>query len=164
MTFEFDIARVPAWAWAFAGTGILWIIKAWADKRYEAFKTPQTRQQIEDDERSLTNRILHSDQFKEAADHQVNITMMSEKFYGSVEDVFTRSMKIAQNIDTRIAQGISANVGGKIDAISDTQRVLLKVVEEVRKMAEDMRVSQESIRVSQEALRDKVEQHIRAGD
>lgn len=65
MTFDIDFVKIPYWFWGCLGAGSLWVVKAWADKRYQARTEPQTRQQIDDDERSLTNRILHSEQFKE---------------------------------------------------------------------------------------------------
>lgn len=141
MIFEFDLAKVPAWVWPSAGLFFMWIVKAWADKRYQARTDPQTRQQIEDDERSLTNRILHSEQFKEAADHQVNITMMSEKHFCAVEGIFLSSMKISDGVRSKVRDEINSQVGEKITGMGDTQRVMLESLKDIKKSLDDLKLS-----------------------
>ena len=116
-------------------------MKAWADKRYQARTEPQTRQQIDDDERSLTNRILHSEQFKEAADHQVNITMMSEKHFCAVEGIFLSSMKISDGVRSKIRDEINSQVGEKITGMGDTQRVMLEGLKDIKKSLHDLKLS-----------------------
>ena len=141
MTFDIDFVKIPYWFWGCLGAGSLWVVKAWADKRYQARTEPQTRQQIDDDERSLTNRILHSEQFKEAADHQVNITMMSEKHFCAVEGIFLSSMKISDGVRSKIRDEINSQVGEKITGMGDTQRVMLESLKDIKKSLDDLKLS-----------------------
>lgn len=141
MTFDIDFIKIPYWVWGCFGAGSLWVVKAWADKRYQARTDPQTRQQIEDDERSLTNRILHSEQFKEAVDHQVNITMMSEKHFCVVEGIFLSSMKISDGVRSKVRDEINSQVGEKITGMGDTQRVMLESLKDIKKSLDDLKLS-----------------------
>lgn len=141
MTFDIDFIKIPYWVWGCFGAGSLWVVKAWADKRYQARTDPQTRQQIEDDERSLTNRILRSEQFKEAADHQVNITMMSEKHFCAVEGIFLSSMKISDGVRSKVRDEINSQVGEKITGMGDTQRVMLESLKDIKKSLDDLKLS-----------------------
>lgn len=141
MTFDIDFIKIPYWVWGCFGAGSLWVVKAWADKRYQARTDPQTRQQIEDDERSLTNRILHSEQFKEAVDHQVNITMMSEKYFCAAEGIFLSSMKISDGVRSKVRDEINSQVGEKITGMGDTQRVMLESLKDIKKSLDDLKLS-----------------------
>ena len=141
MTFDVDFIKIPYWVWGCFGAGSLWVVKAWADKRYQARTDPQTRQQIEDDERSLTNRILHSEQFKEAVDHQVNITMMSEKHFCAAEGIFLSSMKISDGVRSKVRDEINSQVGEKITGMGDTQRVMLESLKDIKKSLDDLKLS-----------------------
>lgn len=141
MTFDIDFIKIPYWVWGCFGAGSLWVVKAWADKRYQARTDPQTRQQIEDDERSLTNRILHSEQFKEAVDHQVNITMMSEKHFCAAEGIFLSSMKISDGVRSKVRDEINSQVGEKITGMGDTQRVMLESLKDIKKSLDDLKLS-----------------------
>lgn len=141
MTFDIDFIKIPYWVWGCFGAGSLWVVKAWADKRYQARTDPQTRQQIEDDERSLINRILHSEQFKEAADHQVNITMMSEKHFCAAEGIFLSSMKISDGVRSKVRDEINSQVGEKITGMGDTQRVMLESLKDIKKSLDDLKLS-----------------------
>lgn len=132
MIMELDLTKVPAWVWTALGAGALWIIKAWADKRYAKFKEPLTQEQIEQEETARTRRILQSKAFEEAADHQVNITMMSEKFFCAAENVFTHSMKVSDGIRLKVREEIATQVSDKITGMGDTQKIMLTAIEEMR--------------------------------
>ena len=132
MTFDINFQTIPWGAWVAAGAGVLWVVKAWADKSYSAFKAPLTQEQIEQEETARTRRILQSEAFREAADHQVNITMMSEKFFCATENVFLSSMKISDGVRLKVKEEIASQVSDKIAGMGDTQKVMLSAIEDLK--------------------------------
>lgn len=132
MTFEVEFSAIPWPAWVTAAGVFGWMIKAWADKRYAKFKEAPTQEQIEQEETARTRRILQSKAFEEAADHQVNITMMSEKFFCAAENVFTHSMKVSDGIRLKVREEIATQVSDKITGMGDTQKIMLTAIEEMR--------------------------------
>lgn len=157
MNFDIDLARVPAWAWAFAGTGLLWIVKAWADKRYAPFVAPLTPEQQDLADKMQARKILATKEFIEAADHQVNTTMMSDRFHQSVEGVVLSSARVQQMMETKAQKEVSAQVSEKIASMGDTQRIMLESLKDIKR-------SLDEAKVSMARLEERIDSHIRQED
>lgn len=141
MTFDINFQTIPWGAWAAAGLGALWVVKAWADKRYEPLAPKKPQAEIERDEIDLGRRILQSKAFVEAADHQVHTTMLSDRFHQSVEGVVLSSAKIISLIDAKAGERVAAQVGEKITGMGDTQRMMLESLKEIKKSIDDLKLS-----------------------
>lgn len=141
MTIDFSLASVPAWIWPSAVGVVGWAVKAWADKRYAPFVPPLTSEQQDLAEKMMARKILATKEFVEAADHQVNTTMMSDRFHNSVEGVVLSSAKVAQLIDSKAGEKVAAQVGEKIASMGDTQRMMLESLKDIKKSLDDLRLS-----------------------
>ena len=141
MIMEFDLAKVPTWVWPALGAGALWIIKAWADKRYAPFVAPLTPEQQDLEDKMRARKILATKEFVDAADHQVNSTMMSGHFREKIEGIVTGSSCIHDMVDKRAQKEVSSQFSEKINGMGDTQRMMLDSLKDIKKSLDDLKMS-----------------------
>lgn len=141
MIFEFDLAKVPAWVWPSAGLFFMWIVKAWADKRYAPFIVPLTDEQKDLEDKMRARKILATKEFIDAADHQVNSTMMSGFFREKIEGIVTGSSCIHDMVDKRAQKEVSSQFSEKITGMGDTQRMMLDSLKDIKKSLDDLKMS-----------------------
>lgn len=141
MTLEFDLAKVPAWVWPAAGFFFMWIVRAWADKRYAPFVAPLTPEQQDLEDKMRARKILATKEFVDAADHQVNSTMMSGYFREKIEGIVTGSSCIHDMVDKRAQKEVSSQFGEKITGMGDTQRMMLDSLKAIKESLDDLKMS-----------------------
>ncbi len=157
MTIDFSFSSIPWGAWAFAVGGIGWAIKAWADRRYAPFVPPLTPEQQDLADKMVARKILATKEFVDAADHQVNTTMMSGRFHQSVEGVVISSARVQAMMEAKAQKEVSAQVSEKIASMGDTQRMMLESLKEIKRSLDDAKLSMAR-------LEERIDSHIRQED
>lgn len=157
MIMELDLTKVPVWVWTALGAGALWIIKAWADKRYAPYVAPLTPEQQDLEDKMRARKILATKEFVDAADHQVNSTMMSGYFREKIEGIVTGSSCIHDMVDKRAQKEVSSQFSEKITGMGDTQRMMLDSLKDIKKSLDDLKLS--NMR-----LETRFDEHVKQGD
>lgn len=141
MTFDIDFVKIPYWVWGCFGAGSLWVVKAWADKRYAPFIAPLTDEQKDLEDKMRARKILATKEFIDAVDHQVNSTMMSGFFREKIEGIVTGSSCIHDMVDKRAQKEVSSQFSEKITGMGDTQRMMLDSLKDIKKSLDDLKMS-----------------------
>lgn len=157
MTFDFSPSSIPWEAWAVGAGFVSWAIKAWMDKRYAPFVAPLTPEQQDLADKMTARKILATKEFVEAADHQVNTTMMSDRFHQSVEGVVISSARVQAMMEAKAQKEVSAQVSEKIASMGDTQRMMLESLKEIKRSLDDAKLSMAR-------LEERIDSHIRQED
>ena len=141
MIFDINFSAVPWEAWVGASGADMWVVKAWADKRYAPFVAPLTPEQQDLEDKMRARKILATKEFVDAADHQVNSTMMSGFFREKIEGIVTGSSCIHDMVDKRAQKEVSSQFSEKITGMGDTQRMMLDSLKDIKKSLDDLKMS-----------------------
>lgn len=150
MNLSIPDSAIPSADWLWGGAVLVagWMLKKWLDGRYERLKAEKTEGQKIEEIDTLAGKILATEKFKNAADHEAEATLRSDKFWDKVEEIVDRSKAVEEVLNRQIEHKmisqktafqimITESVRGSFDtlqkSLGDSQALLLTEIREFRK-------------------------------
>ena len=104
MNLSIPDSAIPSADWLWGGAVLVagWMLKKWLDGRYERLKAEKTEGQKIEEIDTLAGKILATEKFKNAADHEARGDLALDKFWDKVEEIVDRSKAVEEVLNRQI--------------------------------------------------------------